>query len=189
MDAGHLEGTMRPQVPRIQIWISYGLPSVSNTDNAYQPSTSADQNPTYAVRFIQMPLLWRFSQSHWKAAFPFCGPPWCFWGTTLLLLYHPCMGLNPHRVPAPRGRDGSRLYPACTNADPYSQEAVKKMSAELKWHHSPSFRSLPWSHLRYILIESKSDFGGSAYTDLTTPGKGVSEYLGDKFSITSHWFK
>lgn len=167
MDTSHLKWSIQPKVPRMYV--------MSNIHNAgCRPSTSANRIPTYALRFISnstssMNFFW----SHCKAAFPFCDPPCCFCGTSLLLIYHLCMGFNHHSA-------GSFRKRWCHTS---SQPALalsfihRRLSINVCWAKVTSFfiiqESLLWSHLRYILIASKNNLGRSAHRGLMIPGGDV----------------
>lgn len=150
MDAGYVKWPKQLKVPRMYVNF-YGFPPVSSICNACYPFTTLLIQILHVLQYaFQMPLLpWSLSHSHWKAAFPFCDPP-------LSLLSHSRTGRWVIPVPS-----------LCWHG-PYSQEAVYECL-----HDGILQESLHWSHLRYILIESKNNLGSLAHTDLTIPGRVV----------------
>lgn len=123
---------------------------------------------------FQMLLLpWSFSWSHCRAAFPFCDPPCCFCGTTLLLIYHLCMGFNHQST----GSFKKRWWHTSSQPALALSFIHRRLSINVCWAKMTSFfiiqENLLWSHLRHILIASKNNLGRSAHRGLMIPGRDV----------------
>lgn len=116
---------------------------VSSICNACYPFTSANSTPTCAAICIS-----NATSSMEFVPFPLESCRFLLLSSSILL-FHSCMGRWVIPVPSP-----------CWHG-PYSQEAVSECL-----HEDVIQENLHWSHLRYILIESKKNLGSLAHTEV-----------------------